>query len=199
MPDISSVERAKYEQTWTLPAYRKVSPGANVALSAIEAMDWKPPADIIDIGCGTGRASLIFDDKGFNVFAVDTASNAMGQDTSHIHLHQMCLFTDNLKDMITTDHLPELAIHGFCCDVMEHIPPEQVGVVLMNIREACDDAFFGIAHFADAGWGTGALHLTIASPEWWRMKLSEYFAEVEQVEVAGGRSFETTYWKCSHG
>lgn len=193
---LSGVERAKYERIWTHQDYRKVSPGANVVLDAIAAMEWTLPGWIADIGCGTGRASQFFADAGFNVIAIDTALNAMDQGVSSnplIDFRQLCLFTDDLR---ATFH--PMSPHGFCCDVMEHIPKQHVEAVVANIATACRDVFFGIAHFDDT-WHGDALHLTVERPVWWKIILKAHFANVEQLTIENGRPFKTSYWRCGHG
>jgi hypothetical protein len=75
----------------------------------------------------------------------------------------------------------------FCTDVMEHIPPEHVDAVLLNLRKASGKAaFLGIALFED-GFGPqiiGAhLHLTIRPSARWieRIKVAGFKIEAQKV------------------
>ena len=66
--------------------------------------------------------------------------------------------------------IPIAAEYGFCTDVMEHIPPDKVGVVLDNILKAAQRVWFSIALFEDAcGKLIGeTLHLSVHPFEWWK-------------------------------
>jgi hypothetical protein len=63
--------------------------------------------------------------------------------------------------------------YGFCCDVMEHIPPEYTMLVAERILSACDVAWMQIALQPDEfGAAIGkTLHLTVQPFKWWRDRL----------------------------
>jgi len=72
--------------------------------------------------------------------------------------------------------IPVNADIGYCCDVMEHIPPEQVDDVLRNVCNVAPRIFFQIALFHD---NMGAiigqrLHLSVHTAFWWLRKLQDY-------------------------
>jgi len=69
-----------------------------------------------------------------------------------------------------TQPIPHRADYGFCTDVMEHIPSEQVSTVIHNIMAAAPQVFFQISTVTDT---MGALighplHLTVQDTKWWR-------------------------------
>jgi hypothetical protein len=44
---------------------------------------------------------------------------------------------------------PLRAPYGYCCDVMEHIPPDQVDAVLSNIKDSAETVVFRIEYEPD--------------------------------------------------
>lgn len=153
-------EREKYQIMWSIPSYRLVAPGEHLIDTFIDIA--KPDGTIIDFGCGTGRAGVKLRDKGYNVVLVD--------------------FTDNCRDeeawilpFVQADLAESIDVHGdygYCTDVMEHIPPEDVDKVINNIMSSAKKVFFQISTVDDAmGAIIGQpLHLTVKPFEWWRKK-----------------------------
>ena len=164
MIETAAAERAKYEQVWEAPEYRRYSPG--------EAMAWpfiriaRPKGSIIDFGCGPGRASLMFHLFGLDVTMIDTAVNCL--DDEIVQEIGARFVQGNLWD---SDLPIPVADYGYCVDVMEHIPPEWVGAVIANILRHAQTTFFHIClrkdHFGEALIGH-PLHLTVKPFAWWR-------------------------------
>ncbi len=166
--DLAVRERKKYERCWSVPEYRKYSPGANMVRPFLEIVNpWH--GRVIDFGCGDGQASVKLADLGFKVVGVDHV-DARRKGKRKYHFIQKNLwdpFDDGLR-----------AEYGFCCDVMEHIPEEKVDDVLKNILSCVRHCFFSISLTED-GFGehpeiNERLHLTVRSYSWWRKKLSQY-------------------------
>ena len=86
---------------------------------------------------------------------------------------------------------------GYCCDVMEHIPPEHVEAVLMRIFAHCDRVFFGISfnpdHFGPALVGE-PLHLTVRPYVWWRDLLADMAVLKESRDLLGEGVFHCVSW-----
>lgn len=104
-------------------------------------------------------------EKGFLVTAVDIAANANLEFSGPFV--EACLWS-----------LPEIGPfdYGTCCDVLEHIPPEQVPAVLESIARVTGKAvFFQIARF----WDADGLHLCLESPEWWAEAFDQVFSATE--------------------
>lgn len=169
--DIESVERQKYETMWGDPKYRERSPGFRLVASAHDWLGMKPGETLCDYGAGTGRASQWLADHGLRVTAFDIAENAITE-------------FDGPKVIGTLWDMPAFGTfdYGFCCDVMEHIPPEHVSDCLKGIAlRTARAAFFQIALFeCHMGKDHGMhLHLTVRPTVWWQSALARHFSRVE--------------------
>ncbi len=159
-PEMFPDEKSKYEAMWEHAAYRQVSPGELTAQVFIDVV--KPIAGyrIVDYGCGTGRGSkAIRELSNCEVIQVDFADNCRDRDCKD--------FSFLVCDM--TKQIPILADYGYCTDVMEHIEPENVDIVIENIMASCGKCFFQISTVPDVcGELIGQqLHLTVQPYEWW--------------------------------
>jgi SAM-dependent methyltransferase len=164
-------EQRKYERMWTFESYRKYSPGETLFERGLAALDMEPGATVIDFGCGPGRATALFAERGFNVIGVDIAANCLD---ANVNVPFMQANLWELPADLRADY-------GYCCDVMEHISPDKVDPVLSEISRCTEKrAFFNIS-FDDDNFGAlieDHLHLSVHPPEWWLAKLKEHFAEV---------------------
>jgi SAM-dependent methyltransferase len=165
-------ERSKYEKMWTFPNYREVAPGQSVAALFCLCANPKRDDSVIDFGAGTGRGALRINQlRGCKVKMLDFAENCLDK-----------AVRDSLNDRLTfqqadlTQELPVKAKFGFCTDVLEHIPPDDVDTVLKNIFASAQNVFFQISTVPDhMGALIGhPLHLTVQPFEWWLQKLSSY-------------------------
>ncbi len=152
-------EREKYQRMWDVPGYRDLSPGEECVDAFIEVA--KPSGVVIDFGCGTGRASIRLKEAGCEPIMIDFASNCRDEEALGLPFFEFDL---------TCQPVPLRAPYGFCADVMEHVAPEHVGVVIENIMTACQTVFFQISTVPDmAGAAINqTLHLTVMPHEWWR-------------------------------
>jgi len=187
-------ERRKYEAIWARADYRVSSPGEKGVAFAVKSMGWKPPGLIVDLGCGTGRASVAFAGLGFTVVAIDIAENCLddvARKDSVIYFERASLYDFPMSF--------EYPCGGFCTDVMEHIPPEHVDQVLENIADRIPRTFFGIAHFPDV-WHGETLHLTVEDADWWADKLGQHFDQVTKLSGFNiRRADRNSYWRCENG
>lgn len=167
--DRNQLEKAKYEKAWQHEAYRRYAPGERIAREYIKQCRPKK-AKIIDFGAGTGRASLYFHKRGWDVSMIDIADNCLDEEVQQELGHR--LLVANLWQPLD---LPK-AEEGFCTDVMEHIPLEHVGQVIENCMRLCDRVFFHIClredHFGKEL--DEHLHLTVRPFVWWRDLISQY-------------------------
>ena len=165
-------ERDKYRRMWSLPDYRRWSPGEHCATLAIAMLAMKAGDSVTDFGCGTGRACAVFQQHGLIVHAIDHADNCLDPDI-RVPLESACLWDLPLGPV--TDF-------GFCADVMEHIPPAHVGDVLSGIAARLRRAvFFRISTVPDScGRLIGErLHLTVQPAEWWVERVGQVFRITE--------------------
>jgi len=173
--DLAAIEADKYRRIWERAEYRKISPGMMEAERAFAVCQMAAGQSLIDFGAGTGRATAWFQDKGLHVLALDFADNALETDVPYL---SACLW-----DMPCVE-----ADVGYCCDVMEHIPPEKVGAVLAGIRERITGpVYFRIATRPDKMGALikSRLHLTVQGGEWWRRQLEAKWQLVDVIENNG--------------
>ena len=153
-------EREKYQYLWAGGDYRRTSFGEHV----FETFDRliTEPGKLIDFGCGTGRAALRLADLGYDVTCIDFTDNCRDKEALRLPFLQWDL----------TQPIPIKGDVGFCTDVMEHIPPEDVDAVIANILDSTPRAFFQIATVPDSYGATigQTLHLTVRDHDWWRAK-----------------------------
>ena len=149
--------REKYEYLWQYDSYRDHSPGEHCIPYYLQR--FQPASPIIDFGCGTGRASLAIEEASGHPILVDFADNCRDQEAHHLPFVQWDL----------SKPCPLRAPSGFCSDVMEHIPPEQVDEVIHNILGSAQKVFFQISTVEDQFGALIAkpLHLSVHPHDWW--------------------------------
>jgi len=189
-------ERAKYEQMWKYPEYRAIAPGEHAAIRFVEIAQPKPGSVVIDFGAGTGRGALMLAIMGkVQVEMLDFAENCLDPEVKQALETQSEVLRFTLHDL--TKPSPIRANYGFCVDVMEHIPPEQVDQVLINILKAARHVFFQISCTEDACGKMidKPLHLSIHDHAWWLEKLQSLGAVVHWSKDEGEQcSFYVTGW-----
>lgn len=166
-----------YRLMWQYETYRKVAPGEHAVVRFLEVVQPTPGSQVIDFGCGTGRAAIALQAAGLSPVLVDFADNCRDMEAILLPFLEADL----------TKLLPMTAPYGFCTDVMEHIPPEDVRIVLMNIMASADRVFFQISTVPDnMGALIGApLHLSVHNADWWKNEFASLGFIVEWEEVSG--------------
>lgn len=162
-----------YRQMWDRPEYRTVAPGEEIAEVFLAQARPKKGATVLDMGCGTGRGAFQLAVHGMNVTMLDFASNCLDDDIRPMLETQAHALRFVEADL--TKPLPTNAEYGFCTDVLEHIRPEDVDLVLNNTLMAAQHVFYQISTVDDV---CGALighplHLSVHSYEWWLKKFQE--------------------------
>jgi SAM-dependent methyltransferase len=193
-------EVKRYERAWERSEYRIVSPGEQLALTFLAQARPKADSEVIDFGCGTGRGGLMLAAIGsMRVTLVDFAANCLDQEVRDACEAQPERIKFHLADL-TRQTLPFHAAYGYCCDVMEHVRPEDVPLVLRNILSSAQHVFFSISTKEDICGeliSDGPLHLTIQDSSWWIDQLRAIGAVIHWQEERsdGGVSIYCTAWK----
>lgn len=172
---LATKEREKYERVWADDRYRRISPGMMEVHRAFDHMGCRPGETINDYGCGAGLACAWFERHGLTATGIDHAENARTED--------ILFLGECLWDMSFT---PE-SDYAFCCDVLEHIPPEKVDDVVRGIAERTHKAaWFRIATRPDAMGPLiigEPLHLTVRPAQWWQDTLGEFWGTVQPIQA----------------
>ena len=167
-------EQRKYEKMWAIDDYRKVAPGETTAQIFLEQSKPMKDSTLIDFGCGTGRGGLMCALMGQMVVTlVDFAENALDEEVRNATVtqpHRIKFVQHDLNKKMDLH-----AMYGYCTDVMEHIPPDEVDRVLANILLSANHVFFQISCQPDImGERIGEqLHLTVKPYDWWLKKFRE--------------------------
>lgn len=175
---VEKSEQAKYQEMWTHQAYREVAPGELCATQFMGIVRPKRGAKVLDFGAGTGRGAVMLAMLGaLEVKMLDFASNCL-DDFVVEALQTQPLLSFDLCNLVKP--IPFSAEYGYCTDVMEHIPPEWVTTVLVNILKSAQHVFFQIACDDDqCGKIIGEkLHLTVEPIKFWLDRLQKIGAIV---------------------
>lgn len=187
-------EKAKYDKAWEHDRYRDYSPGEKMAYEFIKIVKPKLGDRVLDIGSGTGRASQIFHDLGLDVTLLDISDKSLDEDVNLDDLLIVCDLREPFPIKTNFGKL-HLGYTGYCTDVMEHIPTEDVDKVLENIFGVCKECFFQICFRKDHfGSEIGEeLHLTVKPYLWWLEKLSQYSDIIEARDLLDNGVFYVRY------
>ena len=166
---LEHAERDKYARMWAVSDYARNSPGEQWMPTFLELVG-DQRGTLLDAGCGTGRAGQLLQAKGFDVTLMDFAPTGLEVDGLP--------FVDGVlwRPIPTTDHGFDFA---YCCDVLEHIPPEMTMLTVSNLLDAARYVFLTICTEPDQfGVRIGEpLHLTVQPFTWWR----DHFREIADV------------------
>jgi SAM-dependent methyltransferase len=197
MSESAEIEKAKYDVIWReFPDYRVLSPGEAFAPFFFDGFkdQLRAGQTIIDFGCGTARVAKEFIGRGLHATLVDISPYCLDEEIrnmlilfSHqLHFVQACLWQlpDSLKS----------AYWIYCCDVLEHIPPDYVEPVLEAIASRMRfGGYFSICLKEDLSgkkWGH-PLHLTVREKGWWEERLLKHFKIVSEDALA-----DEIYFNC---
>jgi len=174
-----------YERCYDSPTYRQHSPGLHLVH---EFWDWATPyktQTLIDWGCGTGRASWDLACRGLNVTAVDFAKNCLD---SEIAEKDSDSFRFLLQDITKPLDIEQPSFYGYCVDVLEHVPEEDIDNVLDLILFTSKNVYFNISCIEDnhgerkeiEGEEPHPLHCTVYGYAWWLKKFVDRGATIHR-------------------
>lgn len=189
-------EAEKYKAMWEHPEYRFVAPGEGVAVEFLAHARPERGAIVIDFGAGTGRGAMMLAIMGgVQVEMLDFAPNCLDPEVAQALETQPQSLRFTLQDL--TQPIGKSAQYGYCTDVMEHIPPDDVDRVLQNVLKAAQHVFFQISCVDDV---CGALigqplHLSVHPYAWWLKKLQDLDCVIHYSQDRGDTCvFYVTAW-----
>jgi SAM-dependent methyltransferase len=162
-------ERATYDEILgSVPQYREFSPGLRY-LPVFKALATdRRPASILDAGCCTGKAGLALAQDGWDVTLADLTDAGLVPEASALPFYAVSLWHD-LRSIGTFDYV-------YCCDVLEHIPPQFTMLVVDQLlRVSRAGVFLAVSLVPDhfGAWVGKPLHQTVQRYQWWKENLSE--------------------------
>ena len=181
MTDILEHEKNKYEQIWQMPSYTDMSPGEVLSPLFMSLVEPKRGERLIDLGCGDGKGGKALAKEGLDVTYLDFVYN---KDWNLVPFIEQPLWAPIRVNGSGWKY-------GYCCDVMEHLPPEKVDDVLKRIFKNCDHCFFSI-HFGEDNFRKivgHPLHLTVKPFVWWQDKMRQYGTVKDARDLIGMGTF----------
>jgi SAM-dependent methyltransferase len=192
-------EKNKYKKMWAVKNYSNYSPGEVMVDQALMLCTDFKMKTILDAGCGTGRATSLFNALGLDATGVDiTLSHISPAVKAKIgdKLHEECLW-----ELSFTEPFDLI----YCIDVLEHIPPKRLYKTISKLASLCKVcAYFKIALYQD-GYGKQigeTLHLSLYKTDQWIQMLAPHFGDINVISDDGGNLTlvcEAKCKDCGHG
>jgi SAM-dependent methyltransferase len=185
--DGAAQERDKYAEIWSLPQYREAnSPGVHHAENFLKVLKPVKNSWIVDIGCGSGNAGLLFQERGYRVSYLDITDAGLDPAVPRKDFTQSPIW----NDWWLTD--PEYRVdYGYCCDVLEHIPLVYSMLACASIIRQCRISWLTICNLPDEfGKLIGEpLHLTVQPFKWWLVHLATLGTVLDARDLCGSSMF----------
>lgn len=184
--DGAAQERAKYAEIWGLEEYRAAhSPGLESVDQFMSVVKPRKGESIMDFGCGAGVAMLEFEKHGLEAWGIDITDAAL---VPEVRVRLSGRFIEApLWNWAVLPQQPRWD-YGFCCDVLEHVPPEYTMLVVDRIMSACRGvSWLRIALRPDEfGKLIGQpLHLTVRPFDWWLIRLATIGKVMDARDLCG--------------
>lgn len=175
---LAQIEREKYLRVYGSKKYSTHSPHWRCLTRVREEIE--PHKEYANFGCGSGLLDrfLLETSRGILVDHVNALLPEVAQHPNLAKFVEASLFEE-------FEHFE--VPYAVSTDVMEHIPPEKVDVVLDNIARRTPECFFQISLDPTSEkkaikYG-GHLHLTVETPEWWRQRLLRHFGTLSNPQL----------------
>jgi len=174
MSRLGQDEKACYDEMWQVQSYHDFSPGKEFLPVFLDHAT--PGQTVLDAGCGAGAGSLALQAAGFKVTGFDISSAGL---TEEFHSSGIPFKQGSLWGSIPFG--AKMFDWAYCCDVMEHIPPQFTMLVASNLLTVAHRVFFSISLQPDqfGVWVGRSLHLSVYSFKEWRDMLAEIGDVVE--------------------
>lgn len=182
MTRIATKERELYSTVWqSVDSYGDVSPGEKY-LPLFLDMVGERRGLVLDAGCGSGKGALALQSAGFDVLMCDLTSEGVRPEARTLPFFEAVLWKpinpqrphySVLKGMFETVDF------AYCCDVLEHIPPQFTMLVVEQLLRVAPKAFIALSNVPDlnGAWVGQPLHQTVQPFTWWR----DSFREIARV------------------
>jgi len=179
--DTAANEREKYRAVWQFPEYHVYSPGLENVDRFISVIKPPPGSTLIDIGAGACVAGLELKRRGLDVWWLDLTDAAVPEEVDRRRFIEAPLWSN------WGWYRPLGWDYGFCCDVMEHIPPEYTMLCIDRILSKCRTVWFQVAFLPETfGHLIGdKLHLTVQPFSWWRDRIGGLGTLVDARDLCG--------------
>lgn len=177
---ILAAEKQTYGDIWQIARYAVISPGAQAVEVFLDTV--RPPATVLDAGTGSGKGALALQQAGFTVALCDLTGEGLVPEARAIKpFFETCLW----HDLTPLPYLAHVANGTFpeerfdwvyCCDVLEHLPTQFVGLAVSRMLEVAKDGLFlsvCTGYDRDGVWVGKPLHQTVQPFVWWRDTLRE--------------------------
>ena len=166
---IADAEYDKYKHVWeNCATYGDKHHDANLWDRQGDMMGLRPGDSVIVLGCGDGTLVEHFVDLGYEVKGIDIFPHDKWAGDRWQRFAATPLWEDIPAPIAGGKW--DIAI---CADVMEHIPPELLLVVLARINGACSRVLFQIANM-DSYFDGHDLHLIKEDASWWVNTIMSY-------------------------
>jgi 2-polyprenyl-3-methyl-5-hydroxy-6-metoxy-1,4-benzoquinol methylase len=175
MLSVQEREREIYREMAAVEAYQDYSPGARYLPAFLEmAGGLEEGASVLDAGCSSGKGALALKAAGLSVTMTDLTPDGLVDEARTLPFLEHCLWQPG-PSLIRPGELRRWD-WVFCCDVLEHIPPQFTMLVVRRLLDVCRrGVFLGIALQPDnlGAWVGKPLHQTVQPYGWWLENLKE--------------------------
>lgn len=137
----------------------------------------KPGAHILDFGCGSGRDSKAFIEKGYKVTAIDGSSELCKIASKYIGQEVICKRFEELNEVEVFDAV-------WACASLLHVPLRELKDVISNIAKALKPGgyFYSSFKYGDFEGQKNGRYFTNLTEESFRELIGD-FEELEVVEI----------------
>jgi 2-polyprenyl-3-methyl-5-hydroxy-6-metoxy-1,4-benzoquinol methylase len=202
MKSISTLEREKYSTVWqSIDHYGALSPGEQYLPIFLHMVGDRRGA-VLDAGCGSGKGALALEAAGFEVALCDLTDDGVVPEAKHLRFFDTSLWADLSwigkqwsRKETTLQRLRRDSARAFdfayCCDVLEHIPPQFTMLVIDQLLRTAPTVFVALCniHDVNGAWVGQALHQTVQPFTWWRDSFREVATVLDARDLHDNSAF----------